>query len=286
MEFVYSKVPVGAISLNIAETTSSEPTLVMLHGVTRKWQTFLPIVAPLALRHRLLMVDFRGHGLSDRATDGYLVANYIDDVCELICKHVDGPVFLYGHSLGAMTAAGVAAKLHDTVAAIVMEDPPLHAMGQRISDTSMLNYFTAVSAFAGSTDSVASIAKDLGDAQFLDPVKSLRHRIGATRDGAQLRFAASCLQKLDPNVFGPMLNGNWLEGFDVDKVFSNLKCPALLLQADVAAGGMLTNDDADHVLALNADLVRVRFEGVAHGMHWTATPRLLNTVLPFLESVR
>ena len=69
-------------------------------------------------------------------------------------------------------------------------------------------------------------------------------------------------------------------------MFSNLKCPSLLLQADYTTGGMLTEEDAQHVCEVNADVTRVRFLGVAHGIHWTATPQLLNTVLPFLESVR
>ena len=276
----------GRISLNIAETESNEPTLVMLHGVTRRWQTFLPIVAPLSLRHRLMLVDFRGHGLSDRAADGYLVTNYVDDICELIDSHISGSVVLYGHSLGAMTVAGVAAKLGTRISAIVMEDPPLHTMGLMISTTGLLSYFTAVANFAGSQHPVATIAAALGDSTFHDPVTGQQLRIGDTRDEAQLRFAASCLQKLDPAVFHSITAANWLEGYDIDNVFKDLLCPSLLLQADISAGGMLTDEDARHVASLNRNVVRVPFAGVAPGIHWTKSSRLLNTVIPFLESAR
>ena len=286
MKFVYSKLPVGGLSLNIAETESFEPTLLMLHGVTRRWQTFLPISAQLAMRHRLVLVDFRGHGCSDHADTGYHVTNYVDDICELVERHINGPIYLYGHSLGAMTVAGVAAKLAGRISAIVMEDPPLHAMGDRISESSLLGYFSTVSKFAGNQDSVENIARQLGASVFQDPKTGQQIRIGATRDGAQLRFAASCLRRLDPAVFEPMLSGHWLDGYDVDSVFKSLTCPSLLLQADVSAGGMLSDQDAIHVTDLNPNVVRVSFGGVGHGMHWTETSRLLNTVLPFLESTR
>ena len=285
MKFVYSKKRVGDVFLNVAETDSEEPTLIMLHGVTRRWQTFLPVANAFALRHRLMLIDFRGHGDSDRA-QGYAVKDYVEDVCNLIHDHIPGPVALYGHSLGAMTVAGVARRLGRHVSAIIMEDPPLETMGTRIGHTPLLNYFEGVSQFAGSTLDVGRLARQLADVTFRDPDTVTELRIGSTRDAAQLRFAASCLKRLDPAVFAPILRSQWLLDYNIDEVFSGLKCPSLLLQADYKAGGMLTDEDALHVCELNADIMRVRFDGVTHGIHWTASQQLLNAALPFLESVQ
>ncbi len=285
MNFVYSKKRVGDVSLNVVETESEEPTLVMLHGVTRRWQTFLPVISAFALRHKVMLVDFRGHGESDRA-QGYAVTDYVDDICHLIHDHIPGPVALYGHSLGAMTVAGVAAKVGRQVSAIVMEDPPLQTMGTHIKSTPLLSYFTGVSELAGSTLRIGVLARQLADVKFHDPDSGMELRVGSTRDDAQLRFAASCLKRLDPAVFLPILQSQWLLGYNIDEVFSRLKCPSLLLQADCRAGGMLTEEDAQHVCDINADIARVRFPGVTHGIHWTASHQVLNTVLPFLESVR
>ena len=284
VKFVYSGRRVGDLSLNVVETDSEEPTLVMLHGVTRRWQTFLPVAGALALRHKLMLVDFRGHGKSDRA-QSYAVTDYVDDVCNLIHDHIPGPVVLYGHSLGAMTVAGVAARLGRHVSAIVMEDPPLQTMGIRIGRTPLLSYFTGVSQFAGSSLDTGQLARQLGDVRFQDPDSGKELRVGDTRDDAQLRFAASCLKQLDPAVFATILQSQWLLEYNIDAVFSSLKCPALLLQADYSAGGMLTDEDALHVCDLNSEIVRVHFDGVAHGIHWTASQQLLNTVLPFLDTV-
>ncbi|MEZ6059776.1 MAG: alpha/beta hydrolase [Planctomycetaceae bacterium] len=289
MSFTIAMTKIGDVALSTASTpatASSEPTLLMLHGVTRRWQTFLPVTAALAQRCRLMLVDLRGHGESDRATGGYRVVNYVDDICELIHACIPGPLMIYGHSLGAMTAAGVAARLGEHVSALVMEDPPLQTMGTRIGETSLLSYFTQVGKFAGSRLPVDVMARELADTTYQDPATGTSLRIGDTRDAAQLRFAASSLKRLDPAVLEPILTSTWLEGFSVDDVFQALKCPALILHADEAAGGMLTRADAEYVLALNDRVLRVAFPGAPHGIHWTATQPLLNVVLPFLESVR
>lgn len=280
------KLSAGRLQLNVAETNTDAPTLIMLHGVTRRWQTFMPIVAPLAMRHHLMLFDFRGHGDSDRAGTGYQVVDYVDDICRVIEEHITGPVSVYGHSLGAMTAAGVAARLGDRITSAVLEDPPLHTMGTRIGETPLLSYFTGVSTFAGDQRTAGQIASELGNVEFSDPASGDRFRVKDSRNDAQLRFAASCLQKLDPAVFDPILRAEWLVDYNVDEVFESLKCPALLLQADYAAGGMLTEKDAEHVTSLNANVARVKFDATPHGIHWTATAELLNTLLPFLESTR
>lgn len=283
--FEYRRIELDAVDLHVADSAGREPTLILLHGVTRRWQSFLPILPWLQLRYRLVLVDLRGHGQSGAAASEYFVSSYVADVCELIRNHLQGPVHLYGHSLGAMTAAAVAAALPDRVVSAVLEDPPLHTMGTRIHETSLHSYFSCLSKFAGHDQSVTEVAAALADAVFVDPQTDASYRIGDSRNNAQLLFAARSLQQLDPRVFEPILQGTWLQGFDVATVFTALQCPVLLLQADYAAGGMLTEDDAEEVTSLNSNIAPVYFPETGHGIHWTATEQLVNVVLPFLESV-
>ena len=105
------------------------------------------------------------------------------------------------------------------------------------------------------------------------------------RNPIQRRFSASCLRYLDPAIFDSMLAGRWLDGYDVDHVFRSLQCPTLLLQADVPAGGMLTREDAQHVTDLNPLVTRLPFTDTGHTIHSAATQLLLNTIIPFLETV-
>ncbi len=230
-----------------------------------------------------MLADARGHGESDRA-NSYFVTDYIKDAVTLI-RELDQPTAVYGHSLGAMVAAGVAADSSGHVIAAVLEDPPLHAMGERIGDTHLRNYFNAVAPLTGCDGDPGELADRAGAIEFHDPVGDQTMRLADMRNPIQRRFSASCWNRLDPRVFDSILAGRWLEGFDVDHVFGSIVCPSLLLQADVTAGGMLTDADARHVESLNNRLVRIPFPGVGHTIHMSATQALLNSVSPFLETV-
>lgn len=56
----------GAVSVNYAEGPRSGPPLVLLHGVTSRWQAFLTMMPVLAQRWHVVAADLRGHGRSGR----------------------------------------------------------------------------------------------------------------------------------------------------------------------------------------------------------------------------
>src|SRR5262249_9749855 len=93
-------------SLNYARGPANGPPLVLLHGVTRCWRTFLPVLPALTLRHEVFALDFRGHNRSDRAAGRYYVTDYVRDALAFLQSVVQQPAVLYGHSLGSMAAAG------------------------------------------------------------------------------------------------------------------------------------------------------------------------------------
>jgi len=278
---------VGRTAWNIAVGPEHGPPLLFFHGVTRRWQSFLPLLPSLMLRHQAFVLDFPGHGLSDRLRNAYRVVDYVD-AAEALLKL---PPFstmkefrLYGHSLGSMAVAALASRLSSQVKAVVMEDPPFDTMGDRISETPLLSFFEAMRQFAGSKDGVPSIAKQLADVTVVDPESQAQTRLGDVRDAASLRFTAQCLQQLDPQTLPVIADGQWLDGFDWRQTLRDLPCPALLLQADPASGGMLTDDDASEAAGLAADLTRIRYEATGHLIHWQRTSELLRHVEAFLET--
>jgi len=125
----------------------------------------------------------------------------------------------------------------------------------------------------------------LAEIPLTTPGKAGSVRLGGTRDMASLRFTARCLKQLDRDVLSPIVAGRWLDGFDWVKVLSNIACPALLLQADITMGGMLTDDDAAEAERLMPDCARVRLPKVGHLIHWLQTDTCLRLVNSFLESL-
>jgi pimeloyl-ACP methyl ester carboxylesterase len=278
-------VSIGGLRLNCMTGPHSGPPLLMLHGVLRRWQTFHPLWPQLVQRWRLRGLDLPGHGSSDRLTATYDVADYVRVTADFVRQEFKEPLVIYGHSLGAMVAAGVASQLEGHIRAVVLEDPPLETMGSRIRQTPLHSYFSALKRFAGSTKAIDQLARELAGVTFTDPNSGITMRLGDQRDSAQLRFMASCLRRLDPKVLDPIVECRWLQGFDWRAVFGQIACPTLLLQADTNVAGMLTDEDAREVESLCPSITLVKLRGCGHNMHWTRTQEVANLTCAFLESL-
>jgi pimeloyl-ACP methyl ester carboxylesterase len=281
-----SQLQVERLRLNVAVGPESGPPLVLFHGVTRRWQTFLPILPALAARWQVFAPDFPGHGRSQPAADGsYLVTAYVRVAVEFIKRAVPHPAIVYGHSLGAMVTAAVAAEIPEHVRAIVLEDPPFDTMGSRITETPLYSYFAGARQLAGSQEPVAQLALRAADLEFVDPQTGVAKRVRDLRDAAAVRFTASCLRRVDPRVLEPIIESRWLEGYEWTGLLGRICCPVLLLQADPAAGGMLTDEDADTTAELIPDCTRVRLPRAGHVLHWERTQDVSNLVTAFLEAL-
>jgi pimeloyl-ACP methyl ester carboxylesterase len=275
----------GDGSLHYARGPRAGPPLLFLHGVLRRWQDFLPLIPSLAARWAVHALDFRGHGRSTPQSGAYRVVNYVEDAVAFLKHSLDEPAVVYGHSLGAMVALGAAAAAPDCCSALILEDPPFDTMGARMRETIFQSQFLGMQPLAGSEKSVAAVAKALAEIPLIAPHTGRVARLGDVRDGVALRFAARCLKQVDPEVFVPIVSGAWLEGYHLDQLLTAVRCPVLLLQADMAAGGMLTDDDAEKLEARLPDCTRIKLEDVGHLIHWTQTEATLRLLVAYLESL-
>ncbi|MGW0121502.1 alpha/beta fold hydrolase [Streptomyces sp. NPDC003327] len=95
--------------------------LLALHGHYNEASAFAPLAEALAPRWRVLALDQRGHGASDRA-ERYGRDDYVADVAAFH-RHLDiGPVAVLGHSLGGVNAYQYAARQPDRVSTLIVED--------------------------------------------------------------------------------------------------------------------------------------------------------------------
>jgi pimeloyl-ACP methyl ester carboxylesterase len=275
--------PCGDFTLDGAICPASGPPLLLLHGITRRWQDFLTLMPALTERWSTIAIDFRGHGKSDRAPR-YLVADHLADAITFMKAHVQEPAVIYGHSLGALVAAGIAAALPESVRGIVLEDPPAEPLLKNIRRTVFHTLFRILQSFCGKDLPVAEIAKELGG--YLMPMpsgppKSLKD----VRDAVSVRFMARCLREADPEVLTAVIESRWLDGFDVESVFTNVKCPALLFRADEAAGGMLAKAEGDRLMRLLPDGTVMDWPGTGHLIHWLQPDAVAKFTIGFLESL-
>src|SRR5436190_20892975 len=103
----------GTVSINYAEGPRSGPPLVLLHGVTSRWQSWLTTIPVLSQRWHVVAADLRGHGRSGRVPGRYGIMEHVQDIIALI-RHLDeGPAVLIGQSLGSIIAIGLASEAPD-----------------------------------------------------------------------------------------------------------------------------------------------------------------------------
>jgi len=114
----------GELRVRVLTGPEHGPPVLFLHGVSRSGRDFVPLFPALAGSWQLHTLDHRGHGGSDRAPRrAYRITDYARDAAAVV-RALGRPVVLFGHSLGAVTAAAVAAAEPGLVRAAVLEDPP------------------------------------------------------------------------------------------------------------------------------------------------------------------
>lgn len=105
-------------SLYHEEHGAGGPTLVFLPGVGGSTRYWASRVAPMAARHRLVLVDLLGFGRSPKPWTTYTVERHVAELHRVLAGRE--PVTLVGHSFGAMAALAYAARHRDQVDALVL----------------------------------------------------------------------------------------------------------------------------------------------------------------------
>src|SRR5215467_10884388 len=101
-----------------------KPSILLLHGITDSGQCWSRVAVDLEGSYDAIMTDARDHGRSGSSTD-FSIALLADDAAAVIRTLGLEKPYVWGHSLGAITAATLAAMYPDLVRAIILEDPPL-----------------------------------------------------------------------------------------------------------------------------------------------------------------
>lgn len=105
---------VSVIDTGAGADDSEMPAIVLLHGVCMSKAFFGRNIGPLAeAGHRVVALDYRGHGASPAAPSGHTVPQYARDVHALIDALGLGAVVLVGWSMGSMVAWDYLAQFPD-----------------------------------------------------------------------------------------------------------------------------------------------------------------------------
>jgi pimeloyl-ACP methyl ester carboxylesterase len=252
----------GEVELNYAKGPDNGPPLVLLHGLTARWQEFLKTTPHLIQRHTVYAVDHRGHGKSGRVPGRYRGIDYGEDVRSFIEGVIGKPAIVHGFSLGGIAAVYLAAHYPALVSALILEEPPLWDN----TPVQWLDYF-------GKCQELASLGKTAAE---LCEILQAQNTWDRTR--------ALWLSQLDPGTVAAAIDKSIYEGYETEAMLKRISCPVLLIYGDPAKGSVLTQEQVDVIRTSIPDCV-ADFVDAGHLPRSDQPMKTMMILINFLESL-
>jgi N-formylmaleamate deformylase len=225
---------------------AGDRTVVIVPGITSPAITWEFVAERLAADARVIALDLRGRGLSDKPPSGYDLPDYAADVAGVIAAlGLERPIVL-GHSLGARIAAALGALHPEACGPMILADPPLTGPGREPYATSWDSFQQQLhEAYAGTT------AEDV-------------RRFYPRWPDAELQLRAEWLPSCDENA----VRGTYAN-FDVEDFFAywrRLSPPLLFVYGQESP--VVTEAGAAEVAAANPAAEIVEIAGAGHMIPW------------------
>ncbi|UVJ45302.1 alpha/beta hydrolase [Pseudomonas sp. LS1212] len=201
-------------SLHYEEYGQGDP-LVLVHGLGSSCQDWEYQVPALAEHYRVILVDVRGHGRSDKPRERYSIAGFSADLIALF-EHLNlGPVHLVGLSMGGMIGFQTA-----------VDHPAL------LRSLCIVN--SAPEVKLRSPDDYLQWAKRWGLARLLSPAtvgKALGAKLFPKPGQTELRQKmAERWARNDKRAYAASFDA--IVGWGVRERLSRITCPTLIISAD------------------------------------------------------
>lgn len=199
-----------------------KPAVVLAHGITDNGLCWGELAADLEADYDLIMYDAYGHGKSSRI-DPEKRFDMVEDLHDLIQALDLKKPCVIGHSMGAATAAGFAARFPGWLSCLVVEDPPW-------SDTSVSDKQLKEGLENWKKGNLAAKKKTAKEL-----IKAQQKRSPNWEEAILEPWAESKLE-LDPAVFDhfPPDRTEWRE------IAKAIEVPTLLITGDNALGAIVT----------------------------------------------
>ena len=249
----------NGISIYYTRTGGNKPPVILLHGLMTNGLCWTHLAQALEEKYDVIMPDARGHGKSSAPDFGYRYEDHANDVVGLIeILNLSQPV-LFGHSMGGMTAAVVAAHNSKLLRGLILADPTfLDPKVQRevyVSDVAeqhrqLLN---------------KSLDEVIADARRRHPDRSPE-----TLDLYARARLQTCMAAFD--VLAP-------PNPDYKQLVRSIDIPALLVFGDK---GVVSLEVARDLQRLNPQFQIEQIPGAGHALHLDRAERFATVVRSFL----
>ena len=249
---LFGHVIANGLKINYYRTGGEKPPVVLLHGLGDyglSWTRFPLFLEP---SYDVVMVDLRGHGMSEKPERGYQAEEMADDIFWVIrTLNLHKPVII-GHSMGASIAAVFAKQNPNYISGVVLEDPPWRVLDE--TDQTMLLEQAA-----------RDFNKRISDLKTkkLEEIMAIGLEENPSWDSVEFKQWAKGKQMVSPHA------ANWFHTPQTpwQEVVSAIKVPGLLISSEIERGAIVTPQVAQIVSQLWKSGEAVNLPGAGHNIH-------------------
>ncbi|MEZ4664998.1 MAG: alpha/beta hydrolase [Caldilineaceae bacterium] len=261
-------VMVNGVKMHFHRTGGDKQPLVLCHGITDSGLCWTRVARELEKQYDVIMVDARGHGLSDAPDGDYDAGAHAADVLGLIQALGLEKPRLMGHSMGAATVATLAANYPDAPSRVVLEDPPWRSV-----DSSPEERAARMAEWREMTierQNSKTEAEIVAEGRAVNP----------KWDESEFEPWSHAKKQVSPKVFGfgvapsPALHWRVL--------VSKITCPTLLVTGDPELGGIVTPETAQEVAQANGRIQTAHIANAGHNIRRDQFQPFVDLALAFL----
>ncbi len=232
------------IKIQLAIWEGKGKQILCAHGITANSRFWDCLASALSPHHKVIAMDLRGRGLSDKPPTGYSIENHCKDILALLKDQGLKRPVLMGHSLGAFISLVFAARFPKKIDRLILVDG-----GGQLSEDQMTKVFAGIKP---SLDRLGQVFPSLDaylaqmkQAPYLQPWNSymetyFRYEVENVEGGVRSRVHPEHIDEEAKNLRKP----------DSEELYKSVMAPTLILRA---TKGMLAEDD----LLLPEDVVQL-----------------------------
>ena len=281
-EPIMKKAKGDGLKIQLAVWEGKGKQILCVHGITANCRFWDCLASALAPHHRVIAMDLRGRGLSDKPPTGYSIEHHCKDILALMNDQALERPVLMGHSLGAFISLVFSAQYPQRVDRLILVDG-----GGKLSETQMAKVFAGIKPSLdrlGKTfPSFEAYLSLMKQAPFLQPWNSymetyFRYEIEEVQGGVRSRVHPKHIEEEARN----------LGKVDSSQFYAKVTSPTLILRA---TKGMLAEDDlllpedvADRMAREIPNARKVDIEGANHySILFQPNKQRDQTILDFLN---
>jgi len=225
IEPVMKKATGDGVEIALAVWEGRGKPVLCVHGISASCRCWDNVAAGLIPRYKVLAMDLRGRGFSEKPASGYSVSYHCRDIHALLNHANIDQVVLLGHSLGALIGLEFAARYPDKVERLILVDG-----GGQLTEEQRKNVF------AGIQPTLDRLGKVFPSKEaYLELMKNNPLLYPWTRELENYYLYE--LEEVDGGVRSRVKAehireeaGN-LTNYDITEFYPRIKCPVLILRA-------------------------------------------------------